>query len=339
MNKFKKLAVVMAAVASVGTFAGCSMVEKTPEKIQKEENQTAATVIAKVNGKDITQGMLDKQFKPTLESYKLQGVDPEKDTKAREYILNAKKGMAENLVKQEVYLATAQKKGFTATNENVKKTAEEYKKNTLEQFGSEDKLKEALKAQNLTYEDYLKQVENAAMIDAMFTDITKDNKVNEASVNDYYKLHLEDKYTTLPGADIFHILFKDEAAAKEGKKELNAGAKFEDVAKKYGQDGTKDSGGSLGFVMWEKNQMVPEFIEYAKKLKEGEISEPVKTQFGWHIIKVSGIKSEKVVKPLADVKAEIEKAVKQEMDQKTITDSYATWEKENKVEKFFDKIK
>jgi foldase protein PrsA len=82
-----------------------------------------------------------------------------------------------------------------------------------------------------------------------------------------------------------HILVEEEELAKEILKKLEAGEKFEDLAAQYGTDGTKDTGGSLG--TFGKGRMVQEFEEAAFALQPGEISEVVKTQFGYHIIMVS----------------------------------------------------
>jgi len=82
-----------------------------------------------------------------------------------------------------------------------------------------------------------------------------------------------------------HILVKDEADAKAIVKELKKGADFEQVAKDKSLDkGSGAQGGDLGYFT--KDKMVPEFADAAFKLKPGEISQPVKTSFGWHIIKV-----------------------------------------------------
>jgi peptidylprolyl isomerase/peptidyl-prolyl cis-trans isomerase C len=82
-----------------------------------------------------------------------------------------------------------------------------------------------------------------------------------------------------------HILVDTEEAAKEIKKKLNKGSKFKDLVKEFSKDeGSKANGGELGYVM--KGQLVPEFESKAFSMKKDEISDPVKTQFGWHIIKV-----------------------------------------------------
>ncbi|HVX79479.1 MAG TPA: peptidylprolyl isomerase [Bradyrhizobium sp.] len=81
-----------------------------------------------------------------------------------------------------------------------------------------------------------------------------------------------------------HILVQTEDEAKEIEKELKAGADFAELAKKKSKDPGASDGGDLGFFT--KDQMVPEFSKVAFSLQPGQISDPVKTQFGWHIIKV-----------------------------------------------------
>ena len=81
-----------------------------------------------------------------------------------------------------------------------------------------------------------------------------------------------------------HILVESEDEAKKIAEELKKGANFAELAKKSSKDPGAADGGDLGFFT--KDQMVPEFSKVAFELEPGKISDPVKSQFGWHIIKV-----------------------------------------------------
>ena len=81
-----------------------------------------------------------------------------------------------------------------------------------------------------------------------------------------------------------HILVETEDQAKKIEADLKKGADFAELAKKESKDPGASDGGDLGFFT--KDQMVPEFSAVAFALEPGKISDPVKTQFGWHVIKV-----------------------------------------------------
>ncbi len=85
-----------------------------------------------------------------------------------------------------------------------------------------------------------------------------------------------------------HILVKTEEEAKAILKELEGGADFIELAKKKSIGPSNVKGGDLGY--FDKSQMVPAFAEAAFALKAGEISKPVKTRFGWHVIKVEDVR-------------------------------------------------
>jgi len=117
-----------------------------------------------------------------------------------------------------------------------------------------------------------------------------------------------------------HILFradpKDEKAsaeaeakAKDVAAKVKKGEDFATLAKQLTEDPSgKENGGDLGFFA--EDQMVPEFATVAFKLKPGEVSDPVKTQFGWHVIKVEE-KREKPVPTFEQVKPQIEQFLAQ----------------------------
>ena len=164
----------------------------------------------------------------------------------------------------------------------------------------------------------------------MFQEIQNTVKVDNAAVKKYYDEH-KNEYESLKGA---HILIRVAGApmpAAEGKKELTedeamakvkdiqkrlaAGEKFEDIAKKESDDVQSGAqGGDLG--EFKRGMMVPPFEQAAFALEVGKISEPVRTPFGFHLIRVDA----KTSKTLADATPEIEKKLRPELAKKMIDD-------------------
>src|SRR5690349_4390372 len=123
-----------------------------------------------------------------------------------------------------------------------------------------------------------------------------------------------------------HILVETEDEAKAVKAELDKGADFAELAKKKSKDPGSADGGDLGFFT--KEQMVPEFSAVAFALEPGKISDPVKSQFGWHVIKVEEKRNRKAPE-FDQVKPQIEQYV----TRKAQADYVAKLRAEAKVER------
>ncbi len=113
-----------------------------------------------------------------------------------------------------------------------------------------------------------------------------------------------------------HILLPTEDEAKKALARVKGGEDFAKVATELSKDPAGD-GGDLGWFT--KDRMVPEFSNAAFKLKEGEISDPVKTQFGWHIIKVEGVRT-KSFPPFEQLKEQAARYVAQKAQSETISE-------------------
>jgi len=125
-----------------------------------------------------------------------------------------------------------------------------------------------------------------------------------------------------------HILVKDEATAKDIIKKLDGGAKFEDLASQSTDGPTAKNGGDLGY--FNKTQMVPVFADAAFKLKPGTYSkEPVKTEFGYHVIKVE---DKRAITPpkFEDVKGQLDAQVRNEK----LEGLLEKWQKDANVTKY-----
>jgi len=130
-----------------------------------------------------------------------------------------------------------------------------------------------------------------------------------------------------------HVLVKTEAEAKEVYGKAKAGEDFEVLAKKYSVDpSAAQNMGDLGFFT--RSRMVPAFADAAFSMKAGEISQPVKTPFGYHVIKVVEKKAGKEVK-FSDVKDQ----VRSDFQNESVGELIADLKKKNKVIVHQDKIK
>ncbi|APC47429.1 peptidylprolyl isomerase [Virgibacillus halodenitrificans] len=105
-----------------------------------------------------------------------------------------------------------------------------------------------------------------------------------------------------------HILVEDEETAKEVKKKLDDGGDFAKLAKEYSTDGSAENGGDLGW--FSTGQMVPKFEDAVYSMEKGEVSDPVKTEHGYHIIKLNDKREkEDSVGEYKDVKDDIRRQI------------------------------
>jgi peptidyl-prolyl cis-trans isomerase C len=130
------------------------------------------------------------------------------------------------------------------------------------------------------------------------------NAVSDAAIKKFY----DEKAKVEPEVHARHILVETEDQAKDIAAQLKKGANFEELANKVSKDpGSK--GGDLGYIT--KDQVVPEFGNAAFALAKGKVSEPVKSQFGWHIIKVED-KRDRKPPPFEAVKEQIKAKLSQD---------------------------
>lgn len=179
-------------------------------------------------------------------------------------------------------------KKYKVSDDDVDKEVQKVKN----QYG--DQFKTLLESNRLKDEaDFKRQIKfKLAMNEAIKKSVT------EKDVKNHYK----------PEIKASHILINDENEANEIKKKLDAGASFEELAKQESQDiVSKEKGGDLGYFA--SGTMAPEFETAAYKLKIGQISNPVKSPNGYHIIKLTGKKD---LKPYDEVKDSIRKNLEEE---------------------------
>ncbi len=135
--------------------------------------------------------------------------------------------------------------------------------------------------------------------------VETESKVSDDDMKKFYEQN-KDKFKSGEQIKASHILVKTEKEAKDILTQLKSGGKFEELAQKNSIDSSSAKGGDLGW--FGKGNMVPAFEKAALALKEGQISDVVKSDFGFHIIKLTG-KRPAGIRPFEEVKEQIKGAI------------------------------
>lgn len=191
--------------------------------------------------------------------------------------------IVKSLVEQTEFEVGAEELGVEVTDEEVEKELENLKQQFFQ--GDEDAYLAELKKQGLTEEQVKNDIRNTRLLpQKVFEAVTKDVKVTDQQIQDFYNEN-KTQFETPASREVRHILVKTKAKAEMIHRQLENGASFAQLAKKYSQDpSSKNSGGKFTA---QQGTLVAPFETAAFGLETGELSGPIKTQFGWHIITVT----------------------------------------------------
>jgi len=229
-----------------------------------------AGAVAVVDGTEITRASLDELMEISKNGAAAQKQDfpkvgtPEYQTLQRQWVAV--------LVQREELRQEAEKLGVEVTEKDVDKALADLVKDRYE--GDRKEFEKALKQQGYSLSAVRDSLESSVLAQKLFEEVTKDAEVTDDEILAYYTQN-QSQYESVDYA-------KSKAKAEEVYAELKKGANFAGLAKTESDDpGTASSGGKYTAV---RGQSVPEFDKVAFELQTGEISQPVKTQFGYHVI-------------------------------------------------------
>jgi foldase protein PrsA len=220
------------------------------------------------------------------------------------------------LVQRVEYDQRAEELKLTVTDKEIQARIDLIKKQYF--GGNQAKLDKQLKAQGYVPGTFEADIREKLLSEKIYNEVTKNATVTDAQIANYYNAN-KSQYNVAESRDVRHILVKTKAEADKVYDQLKGGGDFAALAKKYSLDpGSKANGGKLTIT---RGQTVAAFDKAAFLLTTNQISHPVKTQFGYHVIQpISDVRPGKTT-PLKDVKA----TIKAQLEEKAKNDAITKW--------------
>jgi peptidyl-prolyl cis-trans isomerase C len=298
--KISRLALLLCALVAVA-LAGCGGDKDVP-----------ADAVAVVDGQEIARSDYEALISQAKKSYKNQKREfPAAGSQEFQTLRNQ---AVQFLVQREQFEQEASNMDVEVTDKQIDARLEQI----LKQYFGGDKKKydKQLKEQGLTEKQVRNDIRAQIVSEKIFEQVTRDVKVSDADIEEYYGKN-KATYSQPESRDVRHILVKTKAQADDLYAQLQGGADFAALAKKFSEDtGSKANGGKLTIS---KGQTVAPFDQTAFLLKKNDISKPVKTEFGYHIIQpLSDTKPAKVT-PLKEVKESIRQQLQQTKKNEAMT--------------------
>ncbi|WP_073150898.1 peptidylprolyl isomerase [Paramaledivibacter caminithermalis] len=323
INK-KMISVTLILILLIGALAGCS---NAGGAAKVDEN-----VVAKVNGKEIDYDSFKKNFSIIEKRYNEWYTENiwSQEINGKTVLEIVKGQVLDKLVTEELINQEAQKKGISVEDAKIEEAYNGFK----ERLEQDEELKKFYEENNLDESFVKDQIKMGLLVQeyekALF---------DEHGLNDKEKLdELTKDYVVQVSAK--HILVKDEELAKEIINKIKAGGDFTELAKENSKDpSVKDNNGDLGY--FPRGAMVKQFEEAAFSMNVGEISDPVKTDYGYHIIKLEGKKTiDDLKKEVSEEELELEKQKAEAMiKQEEFIKEIEKLKSEGNIEKFEENLK
>lgn len=229
------------------------------------------------------------------------GINPAKEPEKFEAL---RRNTLENLVAQKVLLTKAKEDSITVDDRQIDQTLDDQISRMAQQLGSEEKLEEYFGQPMRKIRRTLRQeIADRLLVETLQAKKVREIRISRREVEEFYNAKKDSLPKLKASVKLSHILFTVEAgeAAQQKARSLidsllmvvRAGGDFAALAEKFSEDpGSAGKGGMLGFI--QRGDFVKEFEEAAFALKPGEISDVVKTQFGFHVIQLIDRRGEKI---------------------------------------------
>jgi peptidyl-prolyl cis-trans isomerase C len=308
MRTSRFTSIALAALFGALLLAGCGGGDSNSSEDVPDD------AVAVVGDQEISKAQFDALIEQAEASAKQQKRSFPK-TGSPEYKNLQNQGL-EYLIRRSEFEQKAEEMDVEVSDKQVDERLEQLKK----QFygGQDKKFRDSLKKLKLTEEQVKKDVRAQLLEEQLYKKVTEDVKVSDKEIEDFYNKN-KAQYQQAATREVRHILVKTKAKADALHRQLQNGANFANLAKKNSEDpGSKGQGGKLTVS---QGQTVPPFDKAAFSLEKNELSKPIKTQYGWHIIQPLSEVKKASTTPLPQVK----EAIKQQLLSEKKTTEMREW--------------
>lgn len=277
-KNIKPILLVMVVVFIVSIFYGLGQYRSSGSR-----SQQAGNIIAQVNGVGINYQQWHNVFMNFVSQYDSQTLSGISD----ELLASIKNSITEQLINSTLLYQYAEKEKIDIPASRINDEIEQIKSS----FGSEQDFNNALRRNNLTLNQLKESLKNQYMVDQAIHNEYAQITISDEEIAQYYEEY-ESFFFQPEKRKISHILVEDKEEAELLLNQLNDGIiDFETTAKEKSICPSAEKNGDLGYIS--RGQMVPEFEEASFSLEAGNLSDIVKTEFGYHIIKCYDTQEEK----------------------------------------------
>ena len=315
----------------------CYILRISPRSLQAEEQSLAEAqkVVAKVNGKPIYEEQLKRELENSLRIFRKYGTRKEDS----DLVKRLQSRALDKVIGEELIFQASQRLTIEDIDEKVKQ-----KLKALERkYATGERFEKYLKQNNLTMEGVRRSLRVRLYVDEYLMEKgLSEPQISEERIREAYERN-PDSYSGEETIKVSHILIgtdrisgveENEQALQRAERirgEISEGKDFAEMAKKHSDCNSASGGGSLRYI--KRGYMPEEFDRVAFAMEKGAVSEVVKTEFGYHIIKVFDKKSAGVT-PYEEVRDFIKKLLQQQESKEKITVHIAELKKRAKIEKF-----
>lgn len=320
-NIKKAVAIALVSIIAIAS-TGCSMIAKTQSGINN-------SAVAKVNGEKITRAQIDEKMKPYIVQIKQSYTAADQINSA---IKTEKSTLLDQMILNVIFAQKAKEYNISVSDSDLSKQLKSIKAN----YKTDAEWKSALSSNGYTEAALKDDIKTSLLTSKVVDYLTKNTKITDKQIQDYYNKNQESYTEQKNTIHLSHLLVATEAAAKAAKDRVDKGEDFAKVASEVSTDtNSKANGGDLGETEIASlgTTYVAAFANAAKALKQGEVSAPVKSTYGWHVIKCTS-RTNYPVKSLDKVKDDVKKTLLDNAKTAAYKKASTDWKNAAKIKKY-----